>query len=72
MARTEALAAHQPDPTLISLARLLDRLQHTLLSTDADPKLRTSSFERTKVGAVGNLALPYKLVANTLSASPEP
>ncbi|KAK7704564.1 hypothetical protein SLS57_010442 [Botryosphaeria dothidea] len=51
MARTEALPAHQPDPTLISLTRLLDRLQRALLSPDADPKLRTSSFERTKVGA---------------------
>lgn len=58
MARTEALPAHQPDPTLISLTRLLDRLQRALLSPDADPKLRTSSFERTKVGAVGNLAVP--------------
>ncbi|OJD34207.1 synaptobrevin protein [Diplodia corticola] len=51
MARTQSLPAHQPDPTQISLTRLLDRLQTALLSPDADPKLRTSSFERTKVGA---------------------
>ncbi|KAB2577205.1 hypothetical protein DBV05_g4091 [Lasiodiplodia theobromae] len=51
MARTQSLPAHQPDPTQISLTRLLDRLQTALLSSDADPKLRTSSFERTKVGA---------------------
>lgn len=57
MARTQSLPAHQPDPTQISLTRLLDRLQTALLSSDADPKLRTSSFERTKVGAVGNLAV---------------
>ncbi|KKY25579.1 hypothetical protein UCDDS831_g02050 [Diplodia seriata] len=51
MARTQALPAHQPDPTQISLTRLLDRLQTALLSPHADPKLRSSSFERTKVGA---------------------
>ncbi|KAL1637709.1 hypothetical protein SLS58_009135 [Diplodia intermedia] len=51
MARTQPLPAHQPDPTQISLTRLLDRLQTALLSPHADPKLRTSSFERTKVGA---------------------
>ncbi|GME48381.1 hypothetical protein GTA08_BOTSDO01724 [Neofusicoccum parvum] len=51
MARTQALPAHQPDPTQISLTRLLDRLQRALLSSQADPKLRSSSLERTKVGA---------------------
>ncbi|KAK7509731.1 hypothetical protein IWZ03DRAFT_87267 [Phyllosticta citriasiana] len=52
MARTQALPAHQPDTTAISLARLLDRLERSLLSADAaDPQLRSSSHARTKVGA---------------------
>ncbi|KAL1387649.1 hypothetical protein HDK64DRAFT_118372 [Phyllosticta capitalensis] len=51
MARTQSLPAHQPDATAISLARLLDRLDRSLLSPDADPQLRTSSHARTKVGA---------------------
>ncbi|KAK8154603.1 hypothetical protein IWX90DRAFT_418515 [Phyllosticta citrichinensis] len=51
MARTQALPAHQPDATAISLARLLDRLERSLLSADADPQLRSSSHARTKVGA---------------------
>lgn len=55
MARTQSLPAHQPDATAISLARLLDRLDRSLLSPDADPQLRTSSHARTKVGAVGKL-----------------
>jgi hypothetical protein len=52
---TTRTATHQPDTTAISLTRLLSRLEHTLLSPETDPKLRKSSYERTKVGAVGNL-----------------
>ena len=52
---TTRTATHQPDTTAISLTRLLSRLEHTLLSPEADPHLRKSSYERTKVGAVGNL-----------------
>ncbi|OCK84118.1 hypothetical protein K432DRAFT_389782 [Lepidopterella palustris CBS 459.81] len=40
----------QPDTASISLTRLLSRLEHTLLSSDASPRLRKSSYERTKVG----------------------
>ena len=52
---TTRTATHQQDTTAISLTRLLSRLENTLLSPEADPSLRKSSYERTKVGAVGNL-----------------
>jgi hypothetical protein len=39
------------DPSqTIALNRLLSRLDHTLLSADADPKLRYSQYERNRVG----------------------
>ena len=39
------------DPSqTITLNRLLTRLEHTLLSADADPKLRYSQYERNRVG----------------------
>jgi hypothetical protein len=39
------------DPTQkVTLNRLLQRLDHTLLSADADPKLRYSQYERNRVG----------------------
>jgi hypothetical protein len=39
------------DPTqTVTLNRLLQRLDHTLLSADADPKLRYSQYERNRVG----------------------
>ena len=39
------------DPSqTITLNRLLSRLEHTLLSADADPKLRYSQYERNRVG----------------------
>jgi hypothetical protein len=39
------------DPSqTITLNRLLNRLEHTLLSADADPKLRYSQYERNRVG----------------------
>jgi len=45
------LSQSPPDTTAISLQRLLSRLEHTLLSPDADTNLRNSSYDRTKVGA---------------------
>ncbi|EON64061.1 hypothetical protein W97_03291 [Coniosporium apollinis CBS 100218] len=39
------------DVTVINLRRLLSRLEQTLLSPDADPYLRKSLPERTRVGA---------------------
>ncbi|KAL2353632.1 hypothetical protein BJ546DRAFT_880657 [Cryomyces antarcticus] len=39
------------DPTQINLTRLLSRLEHSVLSADADPQLRKFSYERAKVGA---------------------
>ncbi|KAF2091277.1 hypothetical protein K490DRAFT_34476 [Saccharata proteae CBS 121410] len=47
-ARNTSAAAPRPDPAAVGLTRLLDRLQHAL---NADPKLRHSSYERTRVGA---------------------
>jgi len=39
------------DPSqTVTLNRLLQRLDHTLLSPDADPKLRYSQYERNRVG----------------------
>jgi len=46
-----AASSQPPDTTAISLQRLLSRLEHTLLSPDADTNLRKSSYDRTKVGA---------------------
>ncbi|KAF2005738.1 hypothetical protein P154DRAFT_318325 [Amniculicola lignicola CBS 123094] len=39
-----------PDTTQINLNRLLAKLEHSILSSSANPLLRTSSFERVKVG----------------------
>jgi hypothetical protein len=55
MARVSAGGASAPDPTAINLARLLARLQKTLLQPDnaTEQRLRTSSYERSRVDAVG-------------------
>lgn len=37
--------------SLMTLNRLLARLDHTVLSADADPQLQTSQYERSRVGA---------------------
>lgn len=38
--------------TSINLARLLSRLEHKVLSSEPDPRLRRSSYERAKTSAV--------------------
>lgn len=54
MARLSAGGATAPDPTAINLTRLLARLQKTLQQPDTstEQRLRTSSYERSKVEAV--------------------
>jgi hypothetical protein len=54
MARVSAGGAAAPDPTAINLTRLLARLQKTLLqpNTATEQRLRTSSYERSRVDAV--------------------
>ena len=45
-----------PDPTSINLSRMLSRLQHILINSDGtETKLRSSSYEREKVGIVRSL-----------------
>ena len=46
-----------PDPTSINLNRMLSRLQHILINSDGgtETKLRSSSYEREKVGTVRSL-----------------
>ena len=51
--------SHYHDTTTISLDRLLTRLEHTLLSSDASSTLRKSVYERKRVGAVRQHSL-YK------------
>lgn len=54
MARISAGGATAPDPAAINLTRLLARLQKTLLQPDTatEQRLRTSSYERSRVDAV--------------------
>jgi hypothetical protein len=54
MARLSAGGATAPDATAINLTRLLARLQKTLEQPDmaTEQRLRTSSYERSKVEAV--------------------
>ncbi|MCJ1366824.1 hypothetical protein MMC16_005954 [Acarospora aff. strigata] len=51
MARLSAVSSESPDTTAINLSSLLSRLEHSILSPEADPRLRHSSYERTRVGA---------------------
>ncbi len=53
MARVDLKTSENPDATAVDLSRLLKRLDHTVLAPSADQSLRYSSYERTKVGAVG-------------------
>jgi len=58
------------DPSqTIALNRLLTRLDHTLLSADADPKLRTSQYERNRVGVNVEKARTLLLSLEKQSAS---
>lgn len=56
MARLSTSGAVAPESTSINLARLISRLQTTLLEPDTETahRLRTSRFERSKVGAVSD------------------
>ena len=61
MARAPASEKASPDIDAINLGRVLSRLEHKILS-DADPRLRTSSYERTKTSAVSFRAVcPSKI-----------
>jgi len=53
MARADLNTSQNADATAVDLSRLLTRLNHTVLSPNADHSLRFSSYERAKVGAVG-------------------
>ncbi|KAI9870702.1 MAG: hypothetical protein M1830_003904 [Pleopsidium flavum] len=59
MARSSPFGTETPDITAINLSRLLSRLEQNVLSSEADPKLRRSSYERTRVGAVCILLPAY-------------
>ncbi|MCJ1251423.1 hypothetical protein MMC30_008656 [Trapelia coarctata] len=51
MARALGLEKASPDIDAINLSRVLSRLEHKILSSSADPHLKTSSYERTKTSA---------------------
>ncbi|KAI9783753.1 MAG: hypothetical protein M1835_003738 [Candelina submexicana] len=51
MARPSSIDSRIADSTAIDLIGLLSRLEHTLLSPDANPRARTSSFDRARIGA---------------------
>jgi len=57
MARTSSLNISERDVAAIDLGRVLPRLEHKILSADADPRLLHSSYERTKTSAVILLTL---------------
>ena len=40
---------------VVNLSRALSRLEHKILSSSADPRLKKSSYERTKTSAVSLL-----------------
>ncbi len=70
MARTSILSTDTPDITAINLNLLLSRLERSVLSPEADPKLRHSSYERTRVGAVrptSAVSLPLSIVNHLLT-----
>ncbi|KAA6407640.1 MAG: hypothetical protein FRX48_08478 [Lasallia pustulata] len=51
MARAAALDIQPSDVVSINLTRLLSRLEHKILSSEPDPRLRLSSYERAKTSA---------------------
>lgn len=57
MSRTTSSNAQAADPAAISLTRLLNHLEESLLSPNADPSLRTSNYNRTKLSSVGAITL---------------
>ena len=52
MSRTLSLDLNPIDVAVIDLGRVLDRLEKKILSTNPDPHLLHSSFERNKTAAV--------------------
>ena len=56
MARLSPSGVINPDMTAINLTRLISRLHATLLEPDGETahRLRTSVYERNKLGAVRN------------------
>ena len=52
MARAAAFDTQPSDIASINLTRLLSRLEHKILSSEPDPRLRLSSYERAKTSAV--------------------
>ena len=52
MARVDVLNVQSTDIASINLERLLERLEHKILSPEADPRLLHSSYERAKASAV--------------------
>lgn len=53
-----------PDPTPINLNRLLSRLERAVLEAPS-PQLRSSSYERARVGAVSALSKTIQLLTDT-------
>lgn len=51
MSRTQPPTVPTADVTHINLGRLLKRLEHNILSTDSNPRLRTDPYERKRVSA---------------------
>ncbi|KAI9697833.1 MAG: hypothetical protein M1836_004509 [Candelina mexicana] len=68
MARSSSVDPRIADSTAIDLIGLLSRLEHTLLSPDANPRARTSSFERARIGA--NLEYARSLLLRLERQSP--
>jgi hypothetical protein len=52
MARGLLANVNPQDVAAIDLRRVLSRLEHKVLSPDADPRLLHSSYERTQTAAV--------------------
>lgn len=52
MARGLLANVNPQDVAAIDLGRVLSRLEHKVLSADADPRLLHSSYERTQTAAV--------------------
>ena len=58
MARGLSSKFNPRDVAAIDLGRVLSRLEHKILSADADPRLLRSSYERTKTSTV-SIALTW-------------
>ena len=56
MARQTLVNVSPNDAAAIDLRRVLIRLEHKILSQDADPRLQRNQYERTKTAAVSLLS----------------